>query len=282
MYYAAQPLQWIAVAADGELRVPIRIKPEMAKLELRLVPAGYRVLVSGEDMGETPLGALDVKAGQFRVSFEKQGDATPRILSVGARPGETASVSWGKTKSMPVELPRATIKLDGLADSWKGVEPLLEPNPVQPFMGDEKCGIKAVYMCRDDKYLYWRVDFKEVDPLLKRPKGVGRGLNLQVDIWKDDPKEDSVMLTQFNSEMNAIRYILGGVTGGSWKELTDGSISGKHSKNIFVGRVDWAWARKHFHEVHNPILLLANQDANWNWIQATSIQLDLGWIDFGK
>jgi hypothetical protein len=281
VYYAGQPLQWIAVSAGSEIRVPIKIKPETASLKVRLAPPGYRVLVGEEEIGETPIDAAEVKAGQFEVRFEKEGEP-PRRISAVALPGGTATVSWGGTKETAIQLPRAAIKLDGLASGWDGIDPLVEPNPVKRFMGDEKYGIKAVYMCRDDKYLYWRVDFKEIDPLLKPPRGVGKGVNLQLGIWKESSNENFSIVSQFASEMNSIRYFIGGVAKGSWKEMTDGSSSGKHNKNLFVGRVDWAWIQKHFSGVFNPSLTLANQDANWNWIQSTAIQLNLGWVDFGK
>jgi len=65
-------------------------------------------------------------------------------------------------------LVRRTIKLDGKKDSWEGIEPL-SLSDSGAFLGDPTYGLKALYMCRDGEYLYWRVDFREKNPLVSVP-----------------------------------------------------------------------------------------------------------------
>lgn len=50
------------------------------------------------------------------------------------------------------------LALDGKTDSWDGPEAVSRLADTS-FMQDEAYGIKRVFMCRDEKYLYWRVDF---------------------------------------------------------------------------------------------------------------------------
>jgi hypothetical protein len=283
-YYGAQPLQWITVSAGTETSIPIRIKPVMAKLAFKHVPPGYTVFIDGESVGETPIGmggVMDAIAGVHDVRFEKPGER-PRVVSAGMPPGGTATVSWGKTKENAYPLQRATVKLDGKPDSWAGIEPLYEADNVTAFLGDANSGIKRVYMCRDDKYLYWRVDFNGNDPLLKRPKGVGNGLNLQFDVWNEGARRNVTVCTQYNSETNAIRWYCGIYSDAlkSWNEYPSVDNSGKHTKDMFVGRVAWAWFWENVPAAEIPRLNLVNNDANWQWINSTQISLDLGWIDF--
>ena len=282
VYYGPQPLQWITVPSGTAINVPVRIKAETAELRLKLVPPGFRAFVGDQELGEAPFAPVEVKAGYFNVRFEKEGENPVNIPSA-AMPGSVVNVSWGEMRAVPIRLQRATIKLDGLEDSWEGVEPLYESASPSPFMGEPKSGIKAVYLCRDDKYLYWRVDFVEVDPLAKRPKGVGKGLNLQIDVWREATKEGFNMIAQYNSEANGNFYLLGGSSPkGQWARLSDGNITAKRNKNIFVARIDWAWVQKHFPDTVNPRCILVNNDQKWNWVQSTKIDLNLGWIDFTK
>jgi hypothetical protein len=283
-YYAAQPPQWITVAAGNETSVPLRIKPEMAKLLFKRVPPGYVVYIDGESIGETPLGMSDeveVKAGVLSVRFEKVGE-NGRNVSVGVPPGGTNTVSWGGTKETAYPLQRATVKLDGKTDSWEGIEPLYDAEKARPFMGDEKSGILRAYMCRDDKYLYWRVDFNGNDPIMKRPKGAGKAVGLQFDVWNDGVKQDIWFGTQYNADMMAIRYFAG-----VWDDRTktskeDGSAenSGKHTKDMFAGRVEWNWLRNNIPAAEIPRLTLVASDGNWQWINSTKITLEMGWVDF--
>jgi hypothetical protein len=283
IYYSGQPIQWINVATGEETRVPVRIKPEMAKLECRLVPAGYRIIVDGEDRGEAPLRTLDVKAGVFNILFEKEGEP-PRTIPVGVKPGSTATVSWGTTKEIAIQLSRAEIKLDGRADSWEGIEPLWAPTAYRPFMGDDKCGITAVYMCRDDKYLYWRIDFKETDPLLKPPKAVRTGMDLLLQVYNNSTRDIFSFTSDYNFQSNGIRNYIGDWNEASmtWQELADGGISVKHNRNISVGRVDWAWVRTHIFDSFDTKCILVSFDSNYKWMESSKIEADLGWIDFTK
>jgi hypothetical protein len=283
-YYSGQSLQWINVTAGDEIKVPVRIKPEMATLRFKRVPPGYEVFIDGERVGETPLGGngeIEVPAGVLKVSFEKP-DEPARVVETGVPPGETGEVSWGGVKDSAYPLQSATIKLDGKADSWYGIEPIYETENPKPFMGDASSGIRRVYLCRDEKYLYWRVDFNGNDPLMKRPKGVGKGLNLQLDIWNGDSRRNITLCTQYNSDMMGIHNYCGiwDDKTKTWKEDPSIDSSGKHVKDMFAGRVEWKWFWDNAPAVEVPRLTIVNNDAQWRWVESTKMVLEMGWIDF--
>ena len=66
-------------------------------------------------------------------------------------PGADAAIAF------PFPVPTATITIDGLADDWTGITPLLD-DP----QGDSSCAtgsdIRSVYLARDADFLYWRID----------------------------------------------------------------------------------------------------------------------------
>ncbi len=283
VWYAGQSLQWITVAAGGEMSVPVRIKPEMARLDLTMVPPGYKVSVHGEELGETPLGIVDIKAGVYDAKFEKKWEQTHTITG-GVQPGAMAKISWGRSRDTAFPLQRQEIKLDGLSDSWDGVYPIYENDDPRPFLNEGKYGITAIYICRDDKYLYWRVDFKELDPLLKLPKSFGKAVTLQLDIWNEALKQNVSLSSYYNTDAKSIQYStwVWYEASKSSKEAKAAAIAGKHNKNIFAGRVDWAWAERNIGEMANPRLTLVNSDGQWRWVEGTKVLLDLGWIDFSK
>jgi hypothetical protein len=283
-HFAGQSLQWINVAAGDEIKVPLRIKPETAMLRFKRIPPGYEVFVDGERVGETPLGAggeIEVPAGVLKVRFEKPGEPA-RTVETGVPPGETGSVSWGGAKDSAYPLQRASIKLDGKADTWYGIEPVYETDEPKPFMGDASSGIRRVYLCRDEKYLYWRVDFDGNDPLMKRPKGAGKAVNLQFDIWNNDARRNLSFGSQYDADMGAIRYYCGiwDDKTKTYKEFPSVENAGKHVKDMFAGRVEWKWFWDGVPPVEIPRLTLVNSDANWRWIESSKILLEMGWIDF--
>jgi len=177
MFYGAQPKQWVAITAGSSITVPLRPQVMMTSLAIRFAPPGCTVFVNGEKAGVTPLGEISVKAGWLLVRFEKEGEPT-RSLSVTALPGRKNTVAWGKTELTPIRLERRSIRLDGKADSWSGIEPLYEwqGSSSSVFMGQPGAGIARVYMCRDEKNLYWRLDFDNANPLRKAPAGVKKSI----------------------------------------------------------------------------------------------------------
>ena len=114
-----------------------------------------------------------------------------------------------------VDLPVASIVVDGIPNDWSGIPAYLEDEE-----GDSTQGvgtdIKAVYLCKDDTYLYWRMDtwsgtFSYIDvndgPSLFFQSGGDAFLDVRMYFALDPPKggmvdevaEGKILLSEFNS-----------------------------------------------------------------------------------
>jgi len=276
-YYLGESKQWIAVPAGAEVSVPLKPKAGSAKLAFRLVPDGYDVYVDGEKAGTTPLLPIDVKAGGFEVRLERGGER-PQFKNFFPAPGETAVVVWGATSEQAVELPRRTVKLDGKPDSWEGLDPLFEALEAAPeeFMGQAAYGIRRVFVCKDDRYLYWRIDFNERNPLADRPKGMGNGIILLFDAWFEGLRRNFSMIVQYNALASRTETSLGSWDdiAKKWSDLASGAIAVKQAKDTLAARLDLAWIEKHCgDEPAKMDLQLANLDANWGKTFETTLRL---------
>jgi hypothetical protein len=180
MYYRAEPKQWITLSEGMDVSVPLHPKSESGTIAIKNAPAGFKIIVNGEEKGETPIQSLPVKSGKLEVRFEKDG-LKPRLFTTLVMPGNTRELAWGETENTAIPIARRTVSLDGRTDSWQGIQPLYEADS-SSFMGNSKYGLKRLYMCRDDTYLYWRIDFQNTNPLREIPKGIDRGVGLFVGI----------------------------------------------------------------------------------------------------
>jgi hypothetical protein len=279
-YYAAQPLQWITVTAGSEVNVPIRLKPETGKLALKLVPDGYTVFVDNEDMGVTPLSQIDVKAGVLAVHFEKGSEKT-RNQYIGVSPNATISITWGGSKETAITLPRQTISLDGKPDSWADIPPIYETSKGS-FMGSKEYGIQRFFICRDDKYLYWRVDFFETNPLLKIPPSSKGGVALLIGVSRFDPTRDFNMIVQYSRMQNMTQSSLHIWDDAIRKDidLKDTSLSWKYGPTMIVTRLEIAKVLKYCRSPLEIHYMLSAMDERWNWLRTE--QSTFGWVDFSK
>jgi TolB-like protein len=249
-YYEEQPRQPIALAAGSSLSIPIKAKLAMVDLSLRLVPPGYSVFVNGEKVGVTPLGKLRVKAGRNQYRFERAGEKSLEMFRFAA-PGREASLAWGTNPLTAISLERRSIDLDK-PDSWDGIEPMFDVSDLElgsilmrSFMGEKAYGITRAYLCRDDKYLYWRVDFAETNPLLKMPKGVKKAIQLEIEI---DVGAKGILdigmigrpgAPRTNSWMSLGR-------GKKWETLEDGPLQFKNAQSMVVARIALSKIEKYF------------------------------------
>lgn len=284
-WYAAQSLQWITVTAGGETRVPIRLKPETAYLKVLLAPEGFKVFVNDKEVGETPLAQIEVPAGSMNVRFDKEGEST-RTLFIGARPGETAILLWGQNPQTAIQLQRRTIKLDGKSDSWEGIEPIYQaPGSFKfSFLGQEAFGPSRIYLCKDDKYLYWRVDFNEKNPFQTVPAGMSEGITLQLSPWFDSLQRNMDMSAQFNRGSNGTGSYLGSYDGRTrkWKELERNVITTKQGKAMFTARLNIDYVKKYTEgQVGNIEFTLVNFSST-GWIESSKLSFKLGFVDFSR
>jgi hypothetical protein len=284
-WYAAQSLQWITVTAGSETSVPIRLKPETAYLKIRLAPEGYKVFVNGKEVGETPLAAVEVPAGAMDLRFEKEGEKT-RVMFAGTRPGDTTTLSWGANEETAIQLQRQTVKLDGKADSWEGIEPIFQAagSSKYSFLGQEAFGPSRIYLCKDDKYLYWRVDFNEKNPFQTVPAGTSEGITLQLSPWFSSMSKGLDMAVQYNREGNGQRSYLGSYNAATlkWKELESNVITTKQAKAMFVARLSLDYVNKYSEgQVGNIEFTLVNCSRT-GWIESSRLAFKIGFVDFSR
>lgn len=284
-FFLAEPKQWITVAAGAAVEVPIRPKAARARLALRLVPPGWEVFVNGESAGTTPLDPVEVRAGRLDLRFERPG-FPPATMVYFSSPDQTVTASWGGTPDQAVELERRTPKLDGKPDSWSGLQPIWElaAGNSSSFLRQEEFGVRRIYLCKDDKYLYWRVDFNGANPLSTKPKGAGAGVTLMLNPWMEGAARDFNMTAIYNFEANKVDTYLGSYDGKaqSWSKIADRAFSAKQAKTMFAARLELKWVEKYCTEPGRLEFILVNHDESWNWDEASKFSLRLGYVDFLK
>jgi len=132
-------------------------------LKIEDAPAGSVIRIGGKDVdSEKALTTgIEVPAGSLDLNVESPaGQEWHATTFVGAGLETQRSVY-----SMIWQIPRRTITIDGKTDDWEGLVPIwsvgenFNPYPDQPGTKIEKG-----YVCRDDKYLYYRYDFSNGSP----------------------------------------------------------------------------------------------------------------------
>ncbi|MGA2641479.1 MAG: PEGA domain-containing protein [Spirochaetia bacterium] len=144
------------------------------RLIINDAPSGSIVTIDGKSVDSEKIltTGIDVPAGWMAV--EVQGPTSQRWTTDTAFVG-AGRVSRQSIHEMTAILPRRTISMDGKADSREGIEPSLIVPSDSTFLGERGIAISRVYMCRNDKDLFWRVDFNKANPLVKHPKAMNEG-----------------------------------------------------------------------------------------------------------
>ncbi len=139
-----------------------------SKLQIRGAPPGSVLYVDDRRSDSSAFtGSVEVESGAYTVRVVAPSGQEWYQKNVTVFPGASQTVNLSQMIGV---LARKTIKLDGKTDSWGDLLPYAE-SANSSFMGDQAYGIKRVYMCRDDRYLYWRVDFQSKNPFYSVPKG---------------------------------------------------------------------------------------------------------------
>ena len=283
-WYVEQPKQWVSVAAGAKMSVPITPQAARANLTFRLVPEGCDIFVNDEEVGVAPLSQLSVKAGLLQIRFEQSGEP-PRLMTKIAPPDADVVASWGTSSDLPVQLQRQTISLDGKTDSWAGIEPFGNvTGPGSTFMGEHRYAITNIYMCRNDKDLFWRADFAETNPLQKLPKGTKEGIGCQLSLRYDAAKGRN----QFNlgatfSKKDNRTYVWSGLwieETKKWSQLPDSPVI-KSSEKMLVARIGLDKITKFCKGPVGFQMDLWN-DNGTGWEYGSSLSTQMRFVDFSK
>jgi hypothetical protein len=279
-YYLEQPKQWVAVTAGVSLSVPIKPEAGTANLSFHLVPEGYAVFIDDEKAGVTPLGQLHVKAGQLTIRFERAGEP-PKFFARHALPGEESRIVWGTTPDAPIQLERRKIALSAKPDSWAGIEPILDEPTLGTgrFMGQQEFSMVRLYVCRDDGYLYWRIDFDETNPFWKAPKGIKEAVACQLSIEFERGKRLNLGFNH-NLQKNRTDSWMG-IWDGKWTHLADNVVASSKGTGMLVARIAWINVRKYLTGAHALTVDLANAGSN-GWESFGQQHTPPRYIDFSK
>ena len=180
-------------------------------LDVRSDPSGAAIVVDGVERGAAPL-IVEVEPGTLhQVELRKQnyetyhaavsGDAGNKTLFSGTLTPVASSPPPSVEPAVVVRpastgTSHAVFKIEGAFEdwknvgSWRGIQPLIDLSRTSPtFMGDARFAMAQVYMCRDDKNLYWRVDFAGTNPILRSPKGTRRAIDCELTVHFEPTKQ---------------------------------------------------------------------------------------------
>jgi hypothetical protein len=137
--------------------------PWTSRLSILDAPSGSTVKVDGESVDSTlaTAGGADVPAGRWTVSVESPGVQVWKA-EILLNPG---GVTRQSVNRMAWQIPKRTIDLSGASSQWAGLVPFwADTRNYGSFKGQPGTHIAQGYVCRDDTYLYVRIDFSDGKP----------------------------------------------------------------------------------------------------------------------
>ena len=147
----------------------------------------------------------------------------------------------------PFSIPNATITIDGKADDWAGIVPILNDS-----MGDSTCGsgtdIKDVYLAMDGEYLYWRMDTSSGIYKFNDSNAVGPDIRFY-NMKSDGSLSNDIMFQMIGGGDNY--SITTKDSSGNWTSYDPGSGYGQIS-DIAEGKI--------------PLSLFSDNLYNWFWV----------------
>jgi hypothetical protein len=223
---------------------------------------------------------IEVSTGIIARQSSVEGPGKPSVLVDLARDlgRKLADLPSAQVPATGLKLERRTIRLDGKADSWGSLAPLFKSDTSQ-FMGDRKYGIKAFYLCRDDKYLYWRADFQEQSPLAQMPRGTSAGISchLTVDYAPGKRLFFSIYRSQKHNTFFTYYSFINPKTRKVSTAGPNSAVDYYSAKAMFVGRVSLATIAEHCSGIMPLRFQVGNFDgSDWKEFAET----DTYYIDF--
>jgi len=275
LFFAAQPPQWITVASGAEVHVPLHLTAELTTVAIRHAPPGYRVFYGATDMGVTPLPPIKVQAGRVLLHFLKEGQ-TAKDLYAFVEPNTEGSISWGMRPDCPAWLDTLSPRMEDKTDSWSSISPTSAWTGTS-FLGVKEWGIKNLYLCRDAKYLYWRVDFNDSNPLSSLPKQISESVRLELQIWSTNNKN-----LRLNINMEKNRTSKERIIAREWDKAAQTntgrfyvSITARNYRTMTIGRIPLSRLKEYGHTVH-PVSIHLYGDRKFDYVIPTRL-----WINFG-
>ena len=170
-YYTSDGTRSVEVKPDEQSIISVPLKPGKAKLIVSGVPQGSAITVEGVriDAEKATAEGVEVPAGRVEIEVtapNQQKWRTPWLL----RRGIERELIFD---TMLPCLPHRTIKIDGKTDDWADIVPVLSRETSNDtFPNQPGTQIKQVFACRDDKTMYFRVDFADGTPTATLSKDI--------------------------------------------------------------------------------------------------------------
>jgi hypothetical protein len=211
-YYTTDGAVTVEVKPGERSVLSVPLKPGKATLTLAGAPKGSVVTVDGERIDvekasaegvEIPAGALNIEA---IAPSQQKWKGYWVVQSGGAR-------IFDCTKATAC-LPYRTITIDGKTDDWIDVLPVLSPQS-QSDMFPNQAGtqIAQVFACRDEKNLYFRVDFSDGTPTAKISKDIDAQLKY---VLRVRGKESNLVTVEIGFDRKNGQW----TTLGVWNDVT--------------------------------------------------------------
>ena len=108
----------------------------------------------------------------------------------------------------PLALPYAVITLDGKADDWEGIEPIIEDGA---DVGRTGADIARIYAARSDTFLYFRMD-------LTNATDAAAGIEYFFDFRPDDIKNNRHFVKGWKNGSTTLAVIGKQLEGGKWQD----------------------------------------------------------------
>ncbi len=162
--YAAAETQLVRPAPGAEVSLVFALPRKNATARIPAtpaLPADTVVKLNGQELGRVPF-EYGLDYGDYDLELSKAGYET---LVRKIRWEGDSGVFPLLLKSLRREVPLRTIKVDDRTDDWAGLETILvDPSGNDLMPRQPGTDVVALYMARDDKYLYWRIDFADGKP----------------------------------------------------------------------------------------------------------------------
>jgi hypothetical protein len=267
-YYTSDGTLTVEVKPGERSVLSVPLTPAKATLIVPGAPNGSVITIDGEKIDsqkasaegvEVPAGVLDVEV--TAPSLQKWKSIW-RLTSGGARNLELTYMTWF--------LPHRTIQIDGKTDDWAGLLPVLSPeSKYDIFPNQPGTQITKVYACRDDKTMYFRVDFSDGTPTGNLSKDINIQLKYILRVFVKDSNIISVDIgfDRRNGRWTALT-IWNEVTR-KWKNLTmppSQNISYRMGNGTLEFGVPFApYAQYVSDGAYDMEVVVASCDANGQW-----------------
>jgi hypothetical protein len=278
-FYVCESTSAVDVASDEVTTVSKTLVPGTASLQIVDAPPGSTVSLDGTALDPSIVFStgVEIPAGEFDLVVTSPAQQKWQ-KSITVSNGIHAQWSMD---TLTAFLPRKTIKVDGKSDDWAGLLPLwTTPGRTDPYPNQPGTRMTKVFMCRDDRFLYGRIDFADGTPTMKLSKDIAGKLTYHVQIPL--PSGD-MLIMEIDSDRRNGTWRWNGIWSPSKNRGTtlEQDFSYRAADSMLEFAVPLAAMKKYLEDgPHSTEVFVANADENGQWLSNTSSGRRM--IDFVK